>query len=46
MRRMTNFQASEYVENNDLVCFGLSEHTMEEWLPSWTDKAQKDLDIL
>jgi hypothetical protein len=29
-----------------LICFGLSSHEVEEWLPSWTPKAQRDIDIL
>jgi len=43
---MVNYQVTDYVQDNDLICFGLSSHEVEEWLPSWTPKAQKDLDIL
>jgi len=43
---MVNYQVSEYVQNNDLVCFGISSHDVEEWLPTWTPKAQKDIDVL
>lgn len=45
-RRMLNYQVTDYVQDNDLICFGLSSHEIEEWLPSWTPKAQKDIDIL
>lgn len=45
-RRMLNYQVTDYVQNNDLICFGLSSHDVEEWLPSWTPKAQKDIEIL
>jgi len=38
-RRMVNYQVTDYVQNNDLICFGLSSHETEEWLPSWTPKA-------
>jgi hypothetical protein len=43
---MVNYQVTDYVENNDLICFGLSSHEVEEWLPEWTPKAQRDLEIL
>jgi len=43
---MVNYQVTDYVQDNDLICFGLSSHEVEEWLPSWTPKAQKDIDIL
>ena len=43
---MMNYQVTDYVENNELICFGLSAHEIEEWVPSWTPKAQKELDIV
>ena len=43
---MLNYQVTDYVENNELICFGLSAHEIDEWLPEWTPKAKKDLDIL
>ena len=43
---MVNYQVTGYVENNDLVCFGLSSHDVEEWLPGWTPSATRDLEIL
>ena len=43
---MVNYQVTDYVENNELICFGLSAHEVKEWLPEWTPKAQKELDIL
>ena len=36
----------EYIENNELICFGLSSHEVEEWLPKWTPKAQHDINVL
>jgi hypothetical protein len=45
-RRMVNYQVTDYVEKNDLICFGIASHETEEWLPGWTPKAQRDLDIL
>ena len=38
-RNMVNYQVTDYVQDNDLVCFGISSHEVEEWLPSWTPKA-------
>ena len=43
---MVNYQVTDYVQDNDLVCFGISSHEVEELLPSWTPKAQHDIDIL
>ena len=43
---MVNYQVTGYVEKNDLVCFGIASHEVEEWLPAWTEKAQRDIDIL
>lgn len=41
-----NPQTSQYVQNNELICFGISEHTLEEQTPNWSPQAQKDLAIL
>lgn len=46
MRRKINFQQSEYVQDGEVVCFGVSEHFFEEARHKWTDKAQKDLNVL
>ena len=46
MRRKLNYQTTEYIEDGEVVCFGLSEHVMEENLPSWTPKAEKDINVL
>lgn len=46
MRRKINYQQPEYVQNNELICFGLSSHETEEWLPNWTPKAEKELAIV
>jgi len=43
---MVNYQVTDYVEDNDLVCFGISSQEIEEWLPGWTPKAQADLAVL
>jgi len=46
MRRKINYQTPEYVQNNDLICFGLSSHESTEWQIEWTPQAQKDLNIV
>lgn len=47
MRKKINWQRTEYAENGELVCFGLSEHTMEEYFGAkWSDKAMKDISVL
>jgi len=46
MRRKLNPQTSEYVQNGELICFGISEHVLEEQLPNWSPQAQNDLAIL
>ena len=46
MRRKINPQIATYVQNNELICFGLSEHTVEEAHSLWTDKAKKELAIV
>lgn len=43
---MVNNQVTDYAENNELVCFGLSSHEIEEWTPTWTEHAKNDLDVL
>ena len=45
-RRKINYQQPEYVQNNDLICFGLSSHEVEEMQPTWTPKALHDLHIV
>ena len=46
MRRKLNPQKPEYVQNNELVCFGVSEHTLEENIPQWNEKALTDFHIV
>jgi hypothetical protein len=46
MRRKVNPQVAEYVQNNDMICFGLSEHTIEESMPTWTPEAERQLAIV
>ena len=43
---MVNNQVTDYAENGELICFGLSSHEIEEWQPGWSDNAKKDLEIL
>jgi hypothetical protein len=43
---MINYQVPDYVENNDLVCFGISSHEIEEWRPNWTPKARREIEIV
>ena len=45
-RKKINYQRPEYVENGELICFGLSEHIVEEILPRWSEKATKDLKLV
>jgi hypothetical protein len=45
-RRKVNPQTSDYVANNELICFGLSEHNLEERMPTWTALAQQDLAVV
>ena len=32
--------------NNELACFGVSTHDTEEYLPKWSEKALKDIEIV
>ena len=41
-----NPQRSTYVQNNELICFGISEHVLEENIPQWSEKAKHDLEIV
>ena len=46
MRKKINFQATEYSSNGELICFGLSEHILEEEMPHLTEKAARDITVL
>lgn len=46
MRKKLHFQQTDYVEDGELLCFGLSEHILEEHLPTVSKKARKDLETL
>ena len=46
MRRGVNPQIAEYVQNGELICFGVSDHTVAERSLMWTDKAAHDLSIV
>ena len=37
---------SDYVQNNELICFGMSSHEFEERSFQWTPKALHDLAIV
>lgn len=41
-----NIQKTEYAENGERICFGLSEHALTEMLPKLSDKAEADLKLL
>ncbi len=45
-RRKVNFQQPEYVQDNELINYGLSTHEMEEAQPTWTPKAIHDVEIV
>ena len=44
-RRKVNPQLQDYVQNNELICFGISEHTLEERSPQWSPKALREIAI-
>merc|ERR1711957_196707 len=46
IRRGVNAQVSDYVQDGELICFGVSEHTLEERQFEWTPKAKHDLAVL
>jgi len=46
MRRKLNYQQPEYVENHDLINFGLSSHEVTEWQPELTPLAAHHLEIV
>ena len=46
MRRKINYQVPEYIKDNELICFGLSSHEVEEREFNWTPQAEKDLAIV
>ena len=46
MRKKQNYQKTEYAQNGELMCFGLSEHSLTENLPKLSEKAKKDFDLL
>jgi hypothetical protein len=46
MRRKVNFQQSEYIQDGEVICFGVSEHIFEETKHKWSEQAEKDLNTL
>ena len=46
MRKKQNYQKTEYSQNGELLCFGLSEHQLTEHVPSLSEKAKKDLELV
>jgi len=45
-RRKVNPQFSEYVQDGELICFGISEHIAEERLPEWTPQAISEMKMV
>jgi hypothetical protein len=45
-RRKVNPQTSGYVQNGDLICFGIADHVLEEVMPTWTPEAERHFSIL
>lgn len=45
-RRKLNPQFSEYVQDGNLICFGISEHLSDERLPEWTEKAKAEIGMV
>lgn len=37
---------SDYVQNGELICFGLSEHVVEEHMPEWNARAIADFKMV
>ena len=46
MRRKVNYQKSDYVQDGEKICFGVSEHTFEEATHKWSEQARKDIAVL
>lgn len=46
MRRGLNPQTQDYVQNGELICFGVSEHLLEENKFQFTPKAMAEINIL
>jgi hypothetical protein len=46
MRKKLNYQMTDYVLNNELICFGLSEHQIEEEMPKYSEKAAKHISLV
>jgi hypothetical protein len=46
MRKKQNYQRTDYAQNGELLCFGLSEHSLTEHLPKFSEKAKKDLELV
>jgi len=39
MRKKINFQAAGYKMNGEQICFGISEHLVQEYFPTLSQKA-------
>jgi len=46
MRKKQNYQKTDYAQNGELMCFGLSEHSLTEHLPRVSEKAKKDIELI
>jgi hypothetical protein len=43
MRKKINYQRSEYMKDGELICFGVSEHVLKEYFPTFSEKARKQI---
>lgn len=46
MRKKMNYQKTDYAQNGELLCFGLSEHSLTENMPRLSAIAQKDAELI
>ena len=46
MRKKQNIQQTDYAKDGELMCFGISEHSLTENLPKLSEKAQKEAELL
>lgn len=46
MRKKMNFQRTEYMKDGELVCFGISEHVLREYFPTFSERAKKEIGLV
>jgi len=46
MRKKINFQRTEYMKDGELVCFGISEHVLKEYFPTFSERARKEIGLV